>query len=917
MNMNIKNRRFVGYNKLIITDSKSNNVVTSHPNVRFNLNNGPINNGPINNGPINNGPINNGPINNGPRMNNKEQQVQEQQVQKKSFDWQYYLDKYPDLRINGINTEQQAIQHWKTYGEKEGRVAEKSFNWQYYLDKYPDLRINGINTEQQAIQHWKTYGEKEGRVAEKSFDWQYYLDKYPDLRINGINTEQQAIQHWKTYGEKEGRVAIRTSKQVQDLIVKKIVKKIDLFGTKYIENIVNAIAKILRDCDLEVNVQIRNIENNDIQNCKVDAGRYLFICCPQTLLQSKNGPVYPTGLLPLPENKYFLYQFEQLDTENIIFMNPHFIRLVKGAEHTFDYSEVNLAYYPEELKDKVSLLMPPVVEWPNNTLTEKKYDILFCGYKNERREKTLNELRGTGYNVLHVTDVFGAELTKLISESRIFLNLHHSKSKSLETCRVNEAIMSPDTHIISENSGCEVVDNMYAKRVRFTRLEDICKTVKELLEGDDGNKADKFYLKFDICKWNEIVYTYVFIKIKLLNYNINGNITIINNRYLNNTINSNKENDGTSIRSIKTLNELVLLKNKNSLPYYINSIESFYKLYPDFDLKYYKDKYYQQSHFSDIRIMYEFHDNNEYKKRLYNDKIKIVIYTPMLYEKCGGIKALFGLSQKINNLKHKYIYAKIYCYDGSKYLNNYCNDFANPFEINDNTIVIYPEIISGNPLNAKHVIRWILLELGVELNERHYLNWNKTDFVYHWEPNTTKYVKQLSIPFIDKVFEKYNNNVRTKTCFLVKKGRLFHDLSNIKYIHPPDSVNIDNMTLIDIVKIFNNSHTFYCYDPNTFYILSATLCGCISVVYPIKNIDINHYYKNRIMYIDGFLFSSGIAYGNSTEQLIHAKSTINDAPNNINILLSKYDSSVNKFVEEIYDFINNNKTLRTIENEYY
>jgi len=39
------------------------------------------------------------------------------------FDWRYYLDKYPDLRANGVHTEQQARQHWVTHGEKEGRTA--------------------------------------------------------------------------------------------------------------------------------------------------------------------------------------------------------------------------------------------------------------------------------------------------------------------------------------------------------------------------------------------------------------------------------------------------------------------------------------------------------------------------------------------------------------------------------------------------------------------------------------------------------------------------------------------------------------------------------------------------------------------------------------------------------------------------
>ena len=37
------------------------------------------------------------------------------------FDWKYYLDKYPDLRQNGVHTQEQALQHWNTYGKNEGR----------------------------------------------------------------------------------------------------------------------------------------------------------------------------------------------------------------------------------------------------------------------------------------------------------------------------------------------------------------------------------------------------------------------------------------------------------------------------------------------------------------------------------------------------------------------------------------------------------------------------------------------------------------------------------------------------------------------------------------------------------------------------------------------------------------------------
>ena len=45
------------------------------------------------------------------------------------------------------------------------------------------------------------------------------------------------------------------------------IKTIDLFSTKFVENIINALAKILEDCGIKVNVFIRNITNGDIIKC--------------------------------------------------------------------------------------------------------------------------------------------------------------------------------------------------------------------------------------------------------------------------------------------------------------------------------------------------------------------------------------------------------------------------------------------------------------------------------------------------------------------------------------------------------------------------------------------------------------------------------------------------------------------------
>lgn len=44
-----------------------------------------------------------------------------------NFDWEYYLDKNPDLRANGITTEESAKLHWLTYGIKEHRIYNREF----------------------------------------------------------------------------------------------------------------------------------------------------------------------------------------------------------------------------------------------------------------------------------------------------------------------------------------------------------------------------------------------------------------------------------------------------------------------------------------------------------------------------------------------------------------------------------------------------------------------------------------------------------------------------------------------------------------------------------------------------------------------------------------------------------------------
>ena len=111
---------------------------------------------------------------------------------------------------------------------------------------------------------------------------------------------------------------------------------------------------------------------------------------------------------------------------------------------------------------------------------DKEIDVLFCGHINERRDIIIKFLKVYGINVIVKTDVFGEELTDLISKSKIFLNIRNNDTSDvLESCRLHEALMSTNTHIVSELVKKREQMELYKDRVIFT--DNLMNTIKELL----------------------------------------------------------------------------------------------------------------------------------------------------------------------------------------------------------------------------------------------------------------------------------------------------------------------------------------------------------------------------------------------------------------------------------------------------
>ena len=134
--------------------------------------------------------------------------------------------------------------------------------------------------------------------------------------------------------------------------------KIDIFTTGYTASFANVLAAAFTLCGIKANIFIRMINNADIAVCAREKGRYLFFLSPQIFLQAKNDYSYPANLSPLPEKKYFLYQFENFQQKNPRDLNPHLLDLIKNAKHSFDCSSTNINYYPKDCRTQVSVLTP-------------------------------------------------------------------------------------------------------------------------------------------------------------------------------------------------------------------------------------------------------------------------------------------------------------------------------------------------------------------------------------------------------------------------------------------------------------------------------------------------------------------------------------------------------------------------------
>ena len=81
------------------------------------------------------------------------------------------------------------------------------FDFNYYINRYPDIRIFFANDQAGALRHFVTTGMAEGRQGCENFDVNIYRHNYPDLQAVFGSDLSRYYMHFITNGNVEGRNA--------------------------------------------------------------------------------------------------------------------------------------------------------------------------------------------------------------------------------------------------------------------------------------------------------------------------------------------------------------------------------------------------------------------------------------------------------------------------------------------------------------------------------------------------------------------------------------------------------------------------------------------------------------------------------------------------------------------------------------
>ena len=257
--------------------------------------------------------------------------------------------------------------------------------------------------------------------------------------------------------------------------------------------------------------------------------------------------------------------------------------------------------------------------------------------------------------------------------------------------------------------------------------------------------------------------------------------------------------------------------------------------------------------------------------------VRFIIFAPAYTEKIGGTLVLHYLCHYLNQNGYKaYLWQKHrVLQDVNKPLYQVLSDWKRNLKVFlrkrkfksgflntpiakqrylKDAIIVYPEVIAGNPLKAKNIVRWFLYKPG---DHTGIIDYGSDELYFYYNesfniPSLGRYENQkffFSVVLND-IFIRKNFGKRNGKCVILRKGK-----NRISRDSLSDFIIIDDLdNNYEIAKAFNECEFCYCYDLYTFYSKYAALCGCKTIVIPKPGLSKYEWQPNEES-------RYGIAYG--------------------------------------------------------
>lgn len=280
------------------------------------------------------------------------------------------------------------------------------------------------------------------------------------------------------------------------------------------------------------------------------------------------------------------------------------------------------------------------------------------------------------------------------------------------------------------------------------------------------------------------------------------------------------------------------------------------------------------------------------------------IVSPSYTHQSAGIKALHLLCHSLNRLGQLAFLVKQDFFEVTPFQEMILNPdwltpaltrevYASHVQASLTPIVVYPETITGNPLKAAVVVRYVLNFPGLLGGDKEYPP-EEIVFAYSKKLAVSANVgddRVLFIPASDTntFYRSADDHPRTGTCFYADKYKKVHngELFEVTRNSLEITRGIGSQTTAEVAEIFRRSELFYCYE-NSALAIEAMLCGCPTVFLP--NEHLTEIIASEELGMDGF------AWGDSAAEIERARNTVD-------VAFESYVQSYSRFWQQLDQFI--------------